>query len=368
MQNIMGGRVSPFRGASGGASGFLSRSGSTSKDSRNKRNSQTLDREDSCNDTVMFASKPNNAASAQQRRSGGIGTIATASLKTTPFPPVLSPVLTQFESTDKTLGSPMIIVQSLSTSDPPLGITSPAGGVSSSTSTTSTLSVEIDDEDLISTRSPSPFEDMMDSQATMSSGTEPVSEDLPEALRLMRVAQRHGIKVVDFAFEGAKRHGVVEDWAWEGGAACKGFGIGFGGGAYNGVLKKYRPPPKEMPEDPEEDDRMVVDKANYHQNVFTSKPPPHRPAPIFSGAGTGNGRPMERPLNSPGLPRPAPGLSGSDFMKYLEERRASQSVAASVQPPTFASSSDIGFKRDRSFVSSEPHPDDCGPFKRRVLG
>jgi len=160
----------------------------------------------------------------------------------------------------------MIIVQSLSSSDPPSGIASPAGEVSSSTSTTSTLSVEIDDEDLISTRSPSPFEDMMDSQMTMSSGTEPVSEDLPEGLRLMRVVQRHGVKVVDFAFEGPKRHGVVEDWAWEGGAACKGFGIGFGGGAYNGVLKKYRPPPKEMPEDPEEDDRMMVDKPNnYHQ-------------------------------------------------------------------------------------------------------
>jgi len=163
----------------------------------------------------------------------------------------------------------------------------------------------------------------------------------------------------------------VEDWAWEGGAACKGFGIGFGGGAYNGALKKYRPPPKEMPEDPEEDDRMMVDKPNnYHQkSVFTSKQPPnpHRPAPIFSGAGIGNGRPpvIERPLNSPGLPRPAPGLSGSDFMKYLEERRASQSATAAS--PTLASS-DIGFKRDRSFASSEPHPDDCGPFKRRVLG
>lgn len=221
----------------------------------------------------------------------------------------------------------------------------------------------------------------MDSQMTMSSATEPpVSEDLPEALRLMRVAQRHGIKVIDFAFEGAKRHGVVEDWAWEGGAACKGFGIGFGGGAYNGPLKKYRPPPKEMPEDPEEEDRMVVDKphnsnSTHGQNIFSSKQPvlPYRPAPIFSGAGTGNGRlpVVERPLNSPGLPRKAPSLSGSDFMKYLEERRAAQTLTVNApQHPAFAgsSSSDIGFKRDRSFGSSEPHPDDCSPFKRRVLG
>jgi hypothetical protein len=197
----------------------------------------------------------------------------------------------------------------------------------------------------------------------------------------MRVAQRHGIKVMDFAFEGAKRQGAVEDWAWEGGAACKGFGIGFGGGAYNGPLKKYRPPPKEMPEDPEEDDRMVVDKphnstSTYGQNIFSSRPIPHRPAPIFSGAGIGNGRPpvVERPLNSPGLPRMAPSLSGSDFIKYLEGRRAAQTLTVDAPqhtafpPSTSSSSSDISFKRDRSFGSSEPHPDDCGPFKRRVLG
>lgn len=86
------------------------------------------------------------------------------------------------------------------------------------------------DEDLDSTRTPSLFEDMDNSQLTTSTDASEPREDLPESLRLMRVAQRRGIKVVDFAFEGPKREGAIEDWAWEGGAACKGFGIGFGGG------------------------------------------------------------------------------------------------------------------------------------------
>jgi len=222
------------------------------------------------------------------------------------------------------LGSPMIVIQLLSPSEAPLGITSPTE-ISNGTSMSSMLSMEIDEEDLSSTRSPSPFEDMTDSRAT--SGTaETILEDLPEGLRLMRVAQRHGIKVVDFAFEGAKREGIVEDWAWEGGAACKGFGVGFGGGAYNGVLKKYRPPPKEAPlEEPEEADRMVIDKPN---SIFSSKA---RPAPLFSDVANGKPPPtVERPLNSPGFPRPTPGLGGSDFLKYLEERRAAQAAASAA--------------------------------------
>lgn len=260
----------------------------------------------------------------------------------------------------------MIIIQSLSSSDPPSGMTSPAISSSNSTSTTSTLSVEIDDEDLTSTRSASPFEDMMDSQLTSSTvTTDPVVEDLPEALRLMRVAQRHGIKVLDFAFEGSKKEGQIEEWAWEGGAACKGFGIGFGGGAYNGPLKKYRPPPKEMPEDTEDDDNMVIDRPSTYGT--TPSPPPKpakifsKPAPIFSGAGIN----VDRPLNSPGLPRQAPvtnGVSGSDFFRYLQERGVVAPPPQPMMPP------EAGFKRDRSFASSEPAKEDCSPFKKRVIG
>lgn len=211
--------------------------------------------------------------------------------------------------------------------------------------------------------------------------TETIVEDLPEGLRLMRVAQRHGIKVVDFAFEGPKRDGQVEEWAWEGGAACKGFGIGFGGGAYNGALKKYRPPPKERDDD--DDDAMIIDSPppqdTRPQNIFGSgSKPAHRPPPIFSGAKASS---VERPFNSPGLngpqsrsPPQSIGVSGSDFMRYLEERRANEvaAVAASIPQPHFHSaltSTDVGsIKRDRSFGSSEPSPDGRSPYKRRVLG
>lgn len=195
--------------------------------------------------------------------------------------------------------------------------------------------------------------------------TDAVAEDLPEGLRLMRVAQRHGIKVLDFAFEGAKHEGHVEDWAWEGGAACKGFGMGFGGGAYSGALGKYRPPPKEKEEQDEDDDEdaMIIDRPRP-----SSRSPTHRPPPIFSGAKHTN---VERPFNSPGLPglpRPTPGVSGSDFLRYLEERRANQTTSSFAPPPNFHSTPDVGFKRDRSFGSSEPSPDDRNPFKKRVLG
>lgn len=228
---------------------------------------------------------------------------------------------------------------------PVVGVTSP--GISSSAST---LSVGDMDEDLLS--------DLGNSQLTASSDAIVQPEDLPEGLRLMRVAQRRGIKVVDFAFEGLKREGVVEDWAWEGGAGCKGFGIGIGGGAYNGPLKKYRPPPRE-PSPERDDERMVIDPPPPPPNIFGPKA--NRPRPISMINDT-NGRVIDRPLNSPPAQSRNDGqpgtLSQSSFLQYLQEK--------SMASLAYQDSS--GFKRDRSFAPSDAQENDFNPLKKRFVG
>jgi hypothetical protein len=227
------------------------------------------------------------------------------------------------------------------TTEPPeppvVGVTSP--GISSSAST---LSVDDMDEDLLS--------DLGKSQLTASSDAINQPEDLPEGLRLMRVAQRRGIKVVDFAFEGLKREGVVEDWAWEGGAGCKGFGIGVGGGAYNGPLKKYRPPPRE-PSPDRDDERMVTDPPPQLPNIFSSKANRPRPTSMINDT---NGGVIDRPFNSP----PTQSLSQSGFLQYLQEK--------SMASLAYQDSS--GFKRDRSFTPSDVQENDFSPFKKRFVG
>lgn len=226
-----------------------------------------------------------------------------------------------------------------------------SSGVSSSAST---LPVDEMDEDLDSTRSISPFEDLGKPQPTSEATNQP--EDLPEGLRLMRVAQRHGIKVIDFAFDGPKREGVVEAWAWEGGAACKGFGIGFGGGAYSGPLKKYKPPQKE-PSPEQQEDKMLIDTPPPPPlpSIFSARP--GRPGPISLNDNTY--RIIDRPLNSPpAQPRGGmqPTLSQSGFLQYLQER-----ANLGCKDPS-------GIKREHPFGSSEAQENEFNPLKKRFMG
>ena len=367
-QNLIeGGRsLSPFRSSS--SSGFLSRAASLrspSSDSIKRRSDskreQLSSRDSAGKDVSVSARRPVSIASS----SPVTGSAATTNLAQSSSS--RSQLFSSQRSSDaissSATNSPRILVK-----PPPPGEgqdQSPSLSTNGSglPSETSTLSIEVDEE-LASTRSPSPFEDMTHSQVTASSENT-INEDLPDSLRLMRVAQRAGIKVLDFAFEGPKREGVVEDWAWEGGQKCPGFGIGFGGGAYNGVLSKYRPPPKDTPpvetDDDEEDHRMVIDRPR--PNIFSP-----RPASII---GTLCTKSFERESNkerspldpkmgvgSPPSWRTSAPISSNGFMQFLEERK--QAGAAMLDHS--------GIKRERSLASAEPAQGEGSPTKKRSIG
>ncbi|KAG8797897.1 hypothetical protein FRC20_003717 [Serendipita sp. 405] len=386
IQNIMGGRsLSPFRtSSSSSGSGFLSRAtslrSSSSSDSMKKKTKATTEgikRENSPSSNVLglhtqpaaiVTSSSNLAApiayssatAAPSHRSPEKGEkkrpVSMISLSTTTS---VTPQKSPLSANE----SPRVVIQ-----PPP-----PSEGCPEPQPTP----VEDIDEEIISTRSASPLEDLTDSQVTASSEAT-IWEDLPESLRLMRVAQRHGIKVVDFAFEGPKREGVIEDWAWEGGAACKGFGVGIGGGAYNGALKKYQPPSREVPEEAVvEDDRMEIDRPPV-QNIFSPRPQ----SVIGSLAGRTSER-MGPSLQSPSAGRTTFGsaattannratngngaggaLSTSGFLQYLQDRKKEYGLPFA----TDRSDSAAGVKRDRSITSLEPKLEDCSPFKKRFIG
>ncbi|KAG8830816.1 hypothetical protein FRC17_004183 [Serendipita sp. 399] len=376
IQNIMGGRsLSPFRPSSASSgSGFLSRAtslrSSSSSDSMKKKSKteSSLKREPSPSSNVLGlhtqpAATPtkiaapiahSSATAAVSHKTHGIGEkkrpTSMVSLPTTTMnPPQYAPLSAN--------GSPKVVIQ-----PPP-----PAEGCSEP----QPIPVEDIDEEIVSTRSASPLEDLTDSQVTASSEAT-IWEDLPESLRLMRVAQRHGIKVIDFAFEGPKRDGVIEDWAWEGGAACKGFGVGIGGGAYNGVLKKYQPPPKEVPEEAVvEDDRMDIDRPV--SNIFSP-----RPQSVIGSLGSRANERIGPNLQSPSADRTTFGsvanrapngtnggaLSTSGFLQYLQDRKKECGIPFMTE----RSDSAAGVKRDRSITSLESKIEGGSPVKKRFIG
>ncbi|PVG03295.1 hypothetical protein CPB86DRAFT_779636 [Serendipita vermifera] len=336
IQNLITGRsISPFRSIASGGSGLLGRTGSLRSSSKECKRKSKLTQS---NDIAQkeFAGKP--AATYDQP--------ATSEIARQPSRRVSSNELKSSSNTSSPLAKSTKPL-SETDSERTLAVSSP--GLSSPTGA---LSIDnIEDEDLASTRSVTPFEDLVNSQVSQSTEATQATiwEDLPENLRLMRVAQRNGIKVIDFAFEGPKREGVIEDWAWEGGAACKGFGIGIGGGAYGGPLKKYRPPPVERPPTPPEDDEMDIDRPTFSwgpHNLFS--PSPVRPFAV-----------------SPRIFVSAP--SSADM------NTGTAGIKEPKQSPTFArfgpfESTETSLKRDRSAASAEPDKSECSPFKKRLIG